>query len=368
MNILFCNIAWMKYYNGNTDDDKPKNGGSYIKENEDGGECYNFRDYNGKCYGYVMKNGNFALEKHFENCTTNSAFAQDVLVIWVATNEISETRIVGWYKEATVYREEQYIYSFLNPYNWSTYSIVADSKNCFLLPESKRDFPIQRAAITGKGTGMGRSNTWYAESQFAQNVLIPKVIQYIGNYADGFANIVYTEELLNKVIDNCSVDYQYQEFLQKGFKYLDEEDYLMALKYFNTALKAEETTDCLYNIGNSLLNLLCLDRAIDVIQKIFNKEGYKKDSVSSMIACYDLLQDKIQIVKYINIYLDLPDTDTSDEDINLKIDLYSTLFYIHVSNKDKANAQNTLDRFVKENFTDLDESINEMKRIIETEF
>lgn len=368
MNILFCNIAWMKYYNGNTDDDKPKNGGSYIKENEDGGECYNFRDYNGKCYGYVMKNGNFALEKHFENCTANSAFVQNVLIIWVATNEINETSIVGWYKDATVYREEQYMLPFTDPYNWSTYSIVADSKNCFLLPESKRDFPIQRASITGKGTGMGRSNIWYAESPFAQNVLIPKVIQYIENLDGEFANIVYTEELLNQIIDDDSVNYHYEELLQEGIKYFEEKDYLTALKYFNTALIADETTDCLYNIGSSLLNLLCLDMAVDVFQKIFNKEGYKKDSVSSMIACYDLLQDKIQMIKYINIYLDLPDTDTSDEDINVKIDLYYALFDIHASNKDKVNAQNTLDRFVKENFTDLDESINEMKRIIETEF
>lgn len=33
MRILFCNIAWMKYYNGITDDDKPENGGSWVKEN-----------------------------------------------------------------------------------------------------------------------------------------------------------------------------------------------------------------------------------------------------------------------------------------------------------------------------------------------
>jgi len=357
----------MKYYNGITDDDKPKNGGSYIKDNEDGGECYNYMDYNGKCYGYVMGNGNLTLEKHFENCSANSAFTQNVLVIWVATNEINETRIVGWYKDATVYRQVQDISSFIAPNDCSTYSIVADSENCFLLPESKRDFPIQRAARTGKGTGMGRSNIWYAESQFAQNVLIPKVIEYIDNYDGEFNNIVLTDDLLEQTIVDIDSKYSYEELLDKGFKCLDKNDLLMALKYFNSALKIDETTDCLLYIGDTLLNLYCFDRAIIVFQKIFDKEGYKKDSVLSIITCYNLLHDKIQMMKYIKIYLELNDVDSSEEDINIKIELYYALFDIYVSNKDKTNAQDTINRFVKENFKDSDEGINKMKRIIKTE-
>ena len=31
--IVFCEVTWMKYYNGVCDDDQPKNGGKYIKEN-----------------------------------------------------------------------------------------------------------------------------------------------------------------------------------------------------------------------------------------------------------------------------------------------------------------------------------------------
>jgi len=103
-----CNIAWMKYYNGITEEDKPINGGAYIKENENGGEVYNFRDYNGYCYGFVKLNGDMALEKHYEGVTSNQPYVEDVLVIWVATNKDNETRIVGWYKNATVYRKEQY--------------------------------------------------------------------------------------------------------------------------------------------------------------------------------------------------------------------------------------------------------------------
>jgi len=54
--------------------------------------------------------------------------------------------------------------------------------------------------------GMGRSNVWYAESQFAQSVLIPKVINYIENYKGKYANIVYSDDVLNQVIDNSEAN------------------------------------------------------------------------------------------------------------------------------------------------------------------
>lgn len=59
MRVLFCNIAWMKYYNGITDDDKPANGGSWVKENENATECLNFAPCNDGTYcGYVSTKSN----------------------------------------------------------------------------------------------------------------------------------------------------------------------------------------------------------------------------------------------------------------------------------------------------------------------
>lgn len=40
--ILFCNIAWMEYYKGVTDDDIPINGGEWVNKNKYGHEAYNF--------------------------------------------------------------------------------------------------------------------------------------------------------------------------------------------------------------------------------------------------------------------------------------------------------------------------------------
>ena len=36
--VIFCEIAWMKYYAGVNDSDKPMNGGKYIDENGEGGD------------------------------------------------------------------------------------------------------------------------------------------------------------------------------------------------------------------------------------------------------------------------------------------------------------------------------------------
>lgn len=188
MDVLFCNISWMKYYIGANDNDKPKNGGSYIDENEYCDECYNFQDFNGKCYGFVMLNGNMNLEVHFKYAKKHQNSLENVLVIWVATNDTNETRIVGWYKNATVYIYEQSREAFTNPNFNLLHRIEALRDDCYLLPEKQRLFPIQRAAKTGKGTGRGRSNVWYADSSFAQTVLIPKVIKYIDSYNGEFAN------------------------------------------------------------------------------------------------------------------------------------------------------------------------------------
>ena len=85
MRILFCNIAWMKYYNGITHDDKPVNGGSWVKENENAIECLNFTPYNDRIYcGYVSTKSNrgnrnqLHIEK-LEGITKEDNIAEEIL-------------------------------------------------------------------------------------------------------------------------------------------------------------------------------------------------------------------------------------------------------------------------------------------------
>ena len=43
--IVFCNIAWMKWYQGVREDDDPRNGGAYVKKYHDAGEALNFQTF-----------------------------------------------------------------------------------------------------------------------------------------------------------------------------------------------------------------------------------------------------------------------------------------------------------------------------------
>lgn len=89
MRILFCNIAWMDYYKGTIEGkDVPRNGGSYVALHNDAHESYNF------------------------DAVTLDEEVDDVLVIYCAKypdSSTQETYVVGWYKNATVYRYNQTI-------------------------------------------------------------------------------------------------------------------------------------------------------------------------------------------------------------------------------------------------------------------
>jgi 5-methylcytosine-specific restriction protein A len=106
MAILFCNIGWMKYYDGIAGDSIQR-GGSYNKDAV-GHEACNFTPCNGKYYGYVQPTGRqIAVERLGAN--KSSDHADGVTVVWTAGPDTGGTAIVGWYTNATVFRELQKI-------------------------------------------------------------------------------------------------------------------------------------------------------------------------------------------------------------------------------------------------------------------
>jgi hypothetical protein len=148
-NILFCNIAWMKYYKG-VRGDPPKGGGSYVDENGSGSEDHNFDYKNDIVRGFVQVTGSINLNRF--GASKDVEELNDVTVIWTAKSPFG-TVIVGWYFHATILKKAK-------TYHSRYYNIIADPINCHLLPEGKRDFEIPRGE-----NGMGRSNVWYAKNQ-----------------------------------------------------------------------------------------------------------------------------------------------------------------------------------------------------------
>jgi tetratricopeptide (TPR) repeat protein len=347
MNVLFCKIPWMKYYNGITDEDKPKNGGNYIKEN--GGECYTFQDYNGKCYGSIMLYGDMNLESYFKEDKKNDDFLKDILVVWVATDDRNETRIVGWYKNATIYRKEQFVESFTNEEFNLYYSIYALAKDCYLLPEEQRIFPIQSTEQTKNATE-----------------LIPKIIEYIENYKGNFANIVFTDEKLGKVIDDKQISNDFQELYDEGINCVEEYEKMQALKFFNTARLIKETPDLLFNIAENLKLLCCFDKAIPVYEKLIDIEGENLDNINGLMECYDYMGNREKTIEYCNILLNL--LSDSKEDTESKIYYCWVMFFIYFSLRNKEKAERIIDKLSTYSDEEAKKSVEEMQTIIKAQF
>lgn len=196
MKILFCKISAMKYYKGVCDKDKAYNGGSFVKETGAGMEEFNFypmglEDGNEYCFGFVEtkqtrgKNNELHIEKicgcelmKTETCVDN------VLVIWCATTDLNETSIVGWYKNATVYRQYQEvnIEEYVDKYDFKYYNVIARKEDCVLIPENDRHRHIWDAPVAKKRTyGFGQSMLWYAAEEKAKPY-IEKLIKQIDEY------------------------------------------------------------------------------------------------------------------------------------------------------------------------------------------
>lgn len=166
MTLLFCNIGWMNRYDGSTGDQIAR-GGSY-NNHSIGHEVCNFSKVNGKVYGYVQPTGQIAIERLGAKVKDQSVTG--ITVIWTAGPETGGTVVVGWYKNATVFRNSQRIETpseihKLN--NLDSYRIIADATNATLLPTDQRSLVIPR----GVRGGIGQSNVWYADSPASSEIV-----------------------------------------------------------------------------------------------------------------------------------------------------------------------------------------------------
>lgn len=173
MAIVFCNIGWMKHYDG-IRGDSIQRGGSYNNDSV-GHEVCNFTPCNGSVYGYVRPTGRISVERL--GAKKGADHASGVTVVWTAGPDKGGTAIVGWFANATVFRDLQLIPRPSRTHrisNISEYRIVASVENAHLVPALERDFLIPRRV---KG-GIGQSNVWYADRPESA-ALVADVIKYV---------------------------------------------------------------------------------------------------------------------------------------------------------------------------------------------
>ena len=173
--IIVLNVGWMKYYKG-LEGDELTDGGAFVREHGWGGEILNFLPFEGYMYGCVQPPGKkevpynsriIAIERL--GATMNDLFVDGVLVGWVARKPEGGTYVVGWYRNATVFRKWQKPpQGSRREYGDETlgYYVRARANDCILLTPDERTLRVPRARDPenlGKG-GIGQANVWYADS------------------------------------------------------------------------------------------------------------------------------------------------------------------------------------------------------------
>lgn len=160
--ILFCNVGWMVRYQGITPSDKIVGGGAYVKIEKHGHEVCNFLPAKGKVYGYVQPHGSQIKIERIGAAAGDDELA-DVDVVFTARRPgTGGTVVVGWYKNATVFRHPQSVKWASKTHENNgvdTHLVVASEENAVLLPIDQRNMVVPR----GKG-GMGQSNVWFADA------------------------------------------------------------------------------------------------------------------------------------------------------------------------------------------------------------
>ena len=225
MKILFANIGWMTHYRGNNARDQIVGGGSY--RNDDKHEAYNFLPINGKCYGYVqpVNWGGITLGR-IDKSGINQDALKDVLVIWIAKHpSAGGTYIVGWYKNAKVFRTFQESKAIER--NRYGFNIVADKKDCTLIPVDQRTFLVPRAKTKGKGF-LGQSNVWYADSPDQSVIDFRKeAVDYIQHFSKASKKLsvssLKVDAEARKRVEKAAVSFVTNEYQSLGFKVTSRE-------------------------------------------------------------------------------------------------------------------------------------------------
>ena len=157
MTMLFCNIARMDSYRGRTGVDVPVGGGSDPNKME----VHNFHPYGGHVYGYVAAVDRSIRIENLGAVDSDQVSVDGVDVVWTAPSIRGGRDVVGWYRDATVFR-------YLQKYKRGLYHVKTSRTAYVLLPPNKRKLNIKSARV--QPGGFGNSNVWYAESDYGRRI------------------------------------------------------------------------------------------------------------------------------------------------------------------------------------------------------
>lgn len=156
--ILFCSVAWMKRYEGYSESDQPRGGGSHPEK----GEVENFKRWRGLFYGYVRSGRTSTIDVGRLGADSGADSVDHVDVVWLAPSRDGGREVVGWYRDATVFRELQ------PPVGARSYPYHVRAGEGVCLQPHRRTLRVEYATKRKGGPARG---IWYADSAYGRDVV-----------------------------------------------------------------------------------------------------------------------------------------------------------------------------------------------------
>ncbi len=229
-----------------------------------GNEAFNFHEIGGQLFGYFqpqMQASKIKLERIVPG--THGDVLNRVLVVFVATDpEQGSQRIVGWYRNATVYRNSQS--SPPKERNGSNYFLVAEAPEAVLLPTHLRT----QIVPGGKG-GFGQANICYLFEQNGKSKpgkWVSEALEFVQSYDNENLLLNPQAEAAPGVIESVEIEIERSAGFQPNSKI------------------------------RKVVELHAMGRA----EKEFKTQGYEVEDVSKKRP-YDLYCTKSNEVKYVEV-------------------------------------------------------------------
>jgi hypothetical protein len=107
--IILAKIGWSEHYNGLDEGDNPRGNFEGLRRGGPGNEAFNFkRAADGRNYGYFRANrGRLRLRRIYDGSSGDAIGGVTVVWVSVPLDEIG-LRVVGWYRNATVFDSEKF--------------------------------------------------------------------------------------------------------------------------------------------------------------------------------------------------------------------------------------------------------------------
>lgn len=163
--LVFVNVGWMVSYQGSTND--PTLGGhGWLKTHDYGHEAWNYLPHEGNLFGYVPRSARINIDRLGANKTDEQL--DDVTVVWIARNPRNKvTYVTGWYRGASIHRENRYFKVVRPSGNTIEYQIRAPLSRAKLLSPDQRIIAVPTAK---KPSNLGQSPVWYGNDDFVARV------------------------------------------------------------------------------------------------------------------------------------------------------------------------------------------------------